>query len=241
MAINKITQCYERYRGQIQHEDLLLNQRVTWVVTSQAFLLGSYVFLVNSPTFYAWATTGADPKHVPGCDHVVFDLAGFINSIHLLRSVFQLAGFTSSVATCISSLAAVLAVARLTRDYGRHLVALDRGAEPGDCRDAVQELTDPQITAALGRIHEREGLPALVSSRLHRIMGLLASVFFGLVFAAAWLLLIFPGQHLWNAMPVVLVLLLASLPMLLYKLSDWGSVKVAPARGATSRAFSSAP
>ena len=31
MAINKLTQCYELYREQIQHEDMLLNQRVTWI------------------------------------------------------------------------------------------------------------------------------------------------------------------------------------------------------------------
>jgi hypothetical protein len=27
MTINRLTQCYELYRAQIQHEDMLLNQR----------------------------------------------------------------------------------------------------------------------------------------------------------------------------------------------------------------------
>ena len=42
MSTAKFARCYELYRGQIQHEDLLLSQRVTWIVTSQAFLLVSH-------------------------------------------------------------------------------------------------------------------------------------------------------------------------------------------------------
>ena len=100
MATNKLTQCYELYRGQIQHEDMLLNQRVTWIVTSQAFLLGTYVFLLNSPAFYALAPTGRS-QPLPGCDNLAFDISAFIGTIGLARRVFQVVGLCSSIATCI--------------------------------------------------------------------------------------------------------------------------------------------
>jgi hypothetical protein len=35
----KLTRCYELYRCQIQHEDILLNQRVTWSELPQRLLL----------------------------------------------------------------------------------------------------------------------------------------------------------------------------------------------------------
>src|SRR3954470_6456178 len=39
----------ENIRRRIEHEDNLLNQRVSWVVSSQAFLLTGYAILLNGP------------------------------------------------------------------------------------------------------------------------------------------------------------------------------------------------
>lgn len=39
----------EDIRHRIEHEDNLLNQRVSWVVSSQAFLLTGYAILLNGP------------------------------------------------------------------------------------------------------------------------------------------------------------------------------------------------
>lgn len=36
-------------RRRIEHEDNLLNQRVSWIVSSQAFLLTGYAILLNAP------------------------------------------------------------------------------------------------------------------------------------------------------------------------------------------------
>jgi hypothetical protein len=207
MALNKLTQCYELYRGQIQHEDMLLNQRVTWIVMSQAFLLGTYVFLLNSPAFYALALH-AGPQPLPGYDNVVFDGSAFIGTINLARRVFQVVGLCSSVATCISSMAAVLAVGRLVGLYGRHLVALDSNEHSGERRNVAQHLSSMKIAAMVRRIHEREGLPPLVTKRRYSMMGLAASVFFGPVFAGAWVVLIVPMQHLVAALILIILLLL---------------------------------
>jgi hypothetical protein len=42
-------QSLETIRKRIEHEDNLLNQRVSWVVSSQAFLLTGYAMLLNGP------------------------------------------------------------------------------------------------------------------------------------------------------------------------------------------------
>lgn len=39
----------EETRRRIEHEDNLLNQRVSWIVSSQAFLLTGYAILLNAP------------------------------------------------------------------------------------------------------------------------------------------------------------------------------------------------
>lgn len=224
--LDKLAGCYDRYRAQIQHEDSLLNQRVTWIVTSQVFLLGDYVFLTNSPTFFALATHAGGLPPLPGAEPAA-DMSAFIAYISLLRHVFQVIGICSSIATFVSSVAAVLTVGRLVRIYGRHLLALERSAQPADRRGSVPHLSKQQVAAAVRRIHEREGLPPLVTRRTYRVMGLTASVFFGVVFGCAWLVLIGPLQHLSNVSTVVLVLLsIALVGLLLYKLSDWTAEKV---------------
>ena len=43
------TQSLETIRKRIEHEDNLLNQRVSWIVSSQAFLLTGYAILLNGP------------------------------------------------------------------------------------------------------------------------------------------------------------------------------------------------
>lgn len=221
MALNKLTQCYELYRGQIQHEDMLLNQRVTWIVMSQAFLLGTYVFLLNSPAFYALALH-AGPQPLPGYDNVVFDGSAFIGTINLARRVFQVVGLCSSIATCVSSMAAVLAVGRLVGLYGRQLLALENGEQPAERRAVTRRLSNEEVAAEVRRIHAREGFPPLVTRRLYSTMGLAAAVFFGPVFAAAWLVLIFPLQHLSAALALVVpLLLLVLVGVLPYKLCDW--------------------
>jgi hypothetical protein len=210
MTTGKLARCYELYRGQIQHEDLLLNQRVTWIVTSQAFLLGTYVFLLNSPAFYALASqAGAQP--LPSCGNIPFNLAAFVGAINTARRVFQVVGLCSSVATCISSMAAVLAVRRLVDLYARHLVAVENSEHPGERRD----LSQSEAAEQMYRIHAREGLPPLVTKRLYSTMGLVASVFFGPVFASAWIVLIFPLQHLAIALGLVILFLLLPLVELL--------------------------
>jgi hypothetical protein len=95
--------------------------------------------------------------------------------------------------------------------YARHLVALENSEHPGERRD----LSQTDVAAQMYRIHEREGLPPLVTRRLYSTIGLVASVFFGPVFASAWIVLIFPLQHLPIALALVILFLLLPLVELL--------------------------
>jgi hypothetical protein len=47
--MNEITPSFEMISSRIEHEDNLLNQRVSWIVSSQAFLLTGYAILLNAP------------------------------------------------------------------------------------------------------------------------------------------------------------------------------------------------
>ncbi len=40
---------YNQVRGQIQHEDNLITQRLSWFLTSQSFLFTAYAILISSP------------------------------------------------------------------------------------------------------------------------------------------------------------------------------------------------
>jgi hypothetical protein len=43
-------QYYEIIRSQIEHEDNLINQRLSWFVAAQAFLFSAYAILLNAPS-----------------------------------------------------------------------------------------------------------------------------------------------------------------------------------------------
>jgi hypothetical protein len=49
-AMQKYRDSLQQTRRRIEHEDNLLNQRVSWIVSSQAFLLTGYAILLNAPT-----------------------------------------------------------------------------------------------------------------------------------------------------------------------------------------------
>jgi hypothetical protein len=42
---------YVFFREELRHEDNLINQRVSWLISSQAFLLGGFATLINSSGF----------------------------------------------------------------------------------------------------------------------------------------------------------------------------------------------
>ena len=50
---------YVFFREELRHEDNLINQRVSWLISSQAFLLGGFATLINSSGFGSATTLGS--------------------------------------------------------------------------------------------------------------------------------------------------------------------------------------
>src|SRR5882762_5791084 len=48
-SMNTDQESLEIIRRRLEHEDNLVNQRLSWILTSQAFLLTGYAILLNAP------------------------------------------------------------------------------------------------------------------------------------------------------------------------------------------------
>lgn len=44
------TECYHILRGQVEHEDSLTTQRLSWLLAAQSFLFTAYAIVLNGPT-----------------------------------------------------------------------------------------------------------------------------------------------------------------------------------------------
>jgi hypothetical protein len=144
---------YDRYRRQVEHEDNLVNHRVSWLVASQSFLLGTYVFLLTPAT---------------GALNVV-DEATLRRTVTLLQQCFSVAGLIASLAVAMSVSAALFALSDLVRDYRRKVVELDEAAKHlnRDDRDAAKQLIPPIISRWPRRLlgcAAATGLPTLFAS-----------------------------------------------------------------------------
>ena len=95
---------YRILRGEIEHEDQLINHRLSWLVSSQAFMLTAFAITLNAPVL-------------------------FVNPIYakLNRILYQLLPFTGMVSALLiypSILGAIIALQRLQRH--------SRGRTPAD-------------------------------------------------------------------------------------------------------------
>lgn len=154
---------YETHRGQLQHEDNLVNHRVSWLVASQSFLLGTYAFLVNSPAVHGIGIErkSGDP-----------DLEPFLSALRLLRQCFSVGGMTASVAVGLSSWAALFALRDVVVHYHKSVANLQEQASGIDDqeREAVEAL-----------------VPDIISRGNWRLLGSVACIVFPPLFASIWL------------------------------------------------------
>jgi hypothetical protein len=93
--------CPQRTRSQIEHEDNLINQRLSWYVAAQAFLFSAYAILLNAPSQVR--------------------LQRFATQQEILFSLIPLVAIGASILTYITVIAAMLAMANLRRLQERHM------------------------------------------------------------------------------------------------------------------------
>src|ERR687895_70464 len=101
---------YEIIRSQIEHEDNLINQRLSWFVASQAFLFSAYAILLN-----------ASPQ---------VRLQSFATQQEILFYLIPLVAIGVSILIYITVIAAMLATANLRRLLKTHMNEKDSALLP---------------------------------------------------------------------------------------------------------------
>lgn len=172
---------YQLFRSQIEHEDNLVNHRVSWLVGSQSFLLGTYVFLVNNPLFYPDPVESSVKRFSKQLE--LIDINQFIGSIQLLRWAYSLTGLFVAVLVWLSVWAALGAITDLRYKYA-------------ELRNGVSDLP------------ENEYVPAVLSRPCWRLLGL-AAVLLPPVFASVWFCFLMQacGVHVGVSVVVAIALL----------------------------------
>src|SRR5918996_5606681 len=94
-------QYYQIIRSQIEHEDNLINQRLSWFVAAHAFLFSAYAILLNAPSQVR--------------------LKSFATQQDILFSLIPLVAIGVSILIYITVIAAMLAMANLRRLLESHL------------------------------------------------------------------------------------------------------------------------
>jgi hypothetical protein len=92
---------YQIIRSQIEHEDNLINQRLSWFVAAQAFLFSAYAILLNAPSQVR--------------------LQRFATQQEILFSLIPLVAIGASILIYITVVAAMLAMANLRRLLEGHM------------------------------------------------------------------------------------------------------------------------
>ena len=99
-SISRI-QYYQIIRSQIEHEDNLINQRLSWFVAAQAFLFSAYAILLNAPSQVR--------------------LPSFAKQQDILFPLIPLVAIGVSILIYITVIAAMLAMANLRRLLESHV------------------------------------------------------------------------------------------------------------------------
>jgi hypothetical protein len=103
-------QYYRIIRSQIEHEDNLINQRLSWFVASQAFLFSAYAILLNAPSQAR--------------------LEGFARQQEILFFLIPLVAIGVGILIYITVIAAMLATANLRRLLKTHMNEKDSALLP---------------------------------------------------------------------------------------------------------------
>jgi hypothetical protein len=108
-----VTDYYRVIRGQVEHEDNLMMQRLNWFITSQSFFFSAYAIDVTS-LFASPPMANAD----------VFD------SRQLLRILIPLVAIIASAVILVTIIAGVLAMRNLRNLFHTHVEEKDRYGLP---------------------------------------------------------------------------------------------------------------
>ena len=110
---------YELTRNQIEHEDRLIDHRMTWLLTLQAFLFGAFGFSLSAESNLQ-STKRLNPS---------FDITAATGFIHHARVGFALMTFASSAVLLCGVAAAAMSMRNLVGQWDNRQL-IDRGKYP---------------------------------------------------------------------------------------------------------------
>jgi hypothetical protein len=106
---------YEIFRSYVEHEDNLINHRITWSVTIQGFLFAGYAVVIGAYTSVEQAFYFRSPGVAPGLS--MDRLSGPNLLAFAAIVVFPVVGALIAFLTIFSALAARAAINQLTQDH----------------------------------------------------------------------------------------------------------------------------
>jgi hypothetical protein len=190
---------YQTYRTRIQNEEMLINQRVSYLLTSQAFLLAPYVLSYTSDinrirvpaNLAAFAalqrkTETADLISEYSQGHPPVDVVRLSDQqkhIQCIQTVMPFAGVWACLLTLCSIAAAIRAISINREDYRSLRAKLPDGGRSGTALPLD------------GPIEELSDVPPLQSGNVEHQMGLVAPVGLTVLVGVVWAILIVQSPH----------------------------------------------
>jgi hypothetical protein len=95
-------QYYQIIRSQIEHEDNLINQRLSWFVAAQAFLFSAYAILLNAPSQLRVARFGTQHEILFFLIPVVAIGMSILIYITVIAAMLATANLRRLLKTCIN-------------------------------------------------------------------------------------------------------------------------------------------
>jgi hypothetical protein len=114
MSDNVVQRLYDTYRKQIEWEDSLYNQRLTWLIALQAFLLFPFVTLLTSDLSLTLAKLDASTQVSSALAEARHQTQ---ETIKVLKLVIAGIGLVSTLFAYASCAAAMLRILRLSKEY----------------------------------------------------------------------------------------------------------------------------
>jgi len=121
----------------------LINSRISWLVAGQSFLLGTYVFLINSPALHVNNRGSVFPL-LSDLNGPTYDAAKMMHQIEQLRFWFTYTGILLAFVTTVAVIAGFLAMIKRNNAFMTGAYAY--------AGDDLRELIQPPLVGASRRI-----------------------------------------------------------------------------------------
>jgi len=172
-----ISELYDRIRRKIEHEDHLVNQRLTWLITLHGLLFTAYGFSIGAEGSALAASTNPD---------LLRNFNNFMEIVNGLRNVIVIVGIASSFVALLGVVAANLAI--------RH----DEEILNKAIHNFFVKNNDKYILSILNDNYVQSILTRPIGTRLTNLLGMSSSLLVPSLGGVVWSWIGFIGWKNWN-------------------------------------------